>query len=600
MANAYDRALNLIEMSPVIAIDTETTGLAWNSTIVGISVAIDTKTGFYFPINHKNDNITEKQKERLKRILASPKKHHIYHNFYFDAVHLIHNGFQLPPFDIKNVFFDDTKIMAYLINPSMSNGLGSLGEFFDCDNQKGNLKELLQARVEGKKRPKKITFDELDVSKATEYSVTDAKLTFELYEIFDVIFNAEENRRLKEWYKRIELPLAMVLTEMTLEGIKIDVAGMKILVEKYYKNIQEIKEKIYSLANEKFNINSPKQLAIILFKKMGLQPVKRTQTGQFSTDTDSLTEIEDQHEIIKHVLEYRKLNKLYTTYLTVLPNKCDERGRVHTTFHQTVTVSGRLSSSEPNLQNIPRNSDIRSCFVPDTNKVFIVGDYSQIELRVAAYLSNDKAMYDAFLNKEDLHEKVAASLFKNEKDQKEARNKAKVVNFGILYGMGASALSKVLKISKRLADNIIKKYFEIHPEIKKFNEDMFNFAKNLGFVETISGRRRFVPEVYSMKEEEVSFGKRVCINTPVQGSAADLIKIAMVQLYHELKQTPGAKILVQIHDELIVECSKQDAERIKDLVKKQMTQFWLYKIPKKLEKIVEAGVSICDTWSQKQ
>jgi len=563
-----------IQKAKILAIDTETTGLLFFDKVVGVSVAVSPDEGWY---------IEAKDFDKLKPLLQGKKL--IFHHFVFDYVQLRKLGYV-----VENEY-EDTKLMAYLLNPEQGTGLKALGIKYGCKNQKWDLKALL------KQGRKKITFDQLDLNIASEYSSTDAKLTYELYS--KVEEDLKKEGKVYQWYKAVELPLAKVLGDMIWEGIMIDTDRIRELSAKVGEDIEKLKKEIYQLAGEEFDINSPKQLAIVLFKKLLLPPIKTTKSGQFSTDTDTLQMLEDKHPIVPLILEYRKLHKLKSTYLDPLPEKVDENKRIHTFFHQTKTASGRLSSSSPNLQNIPRSGEmgeyLRSCFVAKQGYSFIVADYSQIELRVVAALSGEPKMYSAFLNGEDIHTQTSLEVFK--KADKDTRSKAKIVNFGILYGMGVNSLAKLLKTSKTQAGKILKRYFQRYPRLADYIEEMAKEAECLGYVQTISGRKRYIPQLKSMSEQLRSFGKRIAINTPIQGSAADLMKIAMVQIYNELKANNlDAKILSQIHDELVIEVADEHLEKAEEIVRENLVKFKIFPVPKRLADIVEANVYVDKVW----
>jgi len=571
------RIKDKLKKAKIVAIDTETTGLSFDDKLVGVSVAISPEEGFYFTA-----------KENLKELfnILNPKLK-IFHHFVFDYLQFKKIGIEILG------EYEDTKIMAYLLDPEQNNSLGNLGIKYKCKNKKQDIKELLG------KGKNKITFDKVDIKKAAAYSSNDAKLTYELYTILQK--EISKNKRLFQWYKAIELPLAKLLAEMIFTGIKIDVNKIKKLSERIGKECDKLEKKIHYYAKEQVNINSPKQLSILLFKKLGLKPLATTKTGSFSTDIGTLEELRGQHPIVDALLEYRKLFKLKSTYLDALPKKVDSEHRLHTFFHQTNTASGRLASSDPNLQNIPKRGDlgkeIRSYFIAKDGYKFIIADYSQIELRVAAFLSGESKMYNAFKNGTDIHEQTAQEFFKNLSD---GRDRAKTINFGILYGMGVKALSKQLNCSLSQAGKILKKYFRVYPRLGDYKNEVVQEGLYNGYVSTIGGRIRYIPQLKSLNEAEKSFGERIAMNTPVQGSAADIIKIAMLQVDKELKENKiDGQILLQIHDELIIEVNEKDIEKAKEIVNKAMTTFYLFPISKKLEDIIEINLFVNKVWDKK-
>lgn len=571
------RIKDKLKKAKIVAIDTETTGVSFNDKLVGVSVAISPNEGFYFTAK---ENLNE-----LFSILNPKLK--IFHHFVFDYLQLKKIGIEV------SGEYEDTKIMAYLLDPEQNNSLGSLGIKYKCKNKKQDIKELLG------KGKNKITFDKVDIKRAASYSITDAKLTYELYTILQK--EISKNKKLFQWYKAIELPLAKLLAEMIFTGIKIDVNKIKKLSERIGKECDKLEKKIYYYAKEQININSPKQLSILLFKKLGLKPLATTKTGSFSTDIETLEELKGQHPIVDALLEYRKLFKLKSTYLDALPKKVDSKHRLHTFFHQTNTASGRLASSDPNLQNIPKKGDlgkeIRSYFIAKDGYKFIIADYSQIELRVAAFLSGESKMYNAFKNGTDIHQQTAQEFFKNLPD---ARDRAKTINFGILYGMGVKALSKQLNCSLSQAGKILKKYFRVYPRLGDYKNEVVQEGLYNGYVSTIGGRIRYIPQLKSLNEAEKSFGERIAMNTPVQGSAADIIKVAMLQVDKGLKENKiDGQILLQIHDELIIEVNEKDIEKTKEIVNKAMTKFYLFPISKKLEDIIEINLFVNKAWDKK-
>jgi len=571
------RIKDKLKKAKIVAIDTETTGVSFDDKLVGVSVAISPNEGFYFTAK---ENLNE-----LFSILNPKLK--IFHHFVFDYLQLKKIGIEV------SGEYEDTKIIAYLLDPEQSNSLGSLGIKYKCKNKKQDIKELLG------KGKNKITFDKVDIKRASSYSITDAKLTYELYTILQK--EISKNKKLFQWYKTIELPLAKLLAEMIFTGIKIDVNKIKKLSERIGKECDKLEKKIYYYAKEQININSPKQLSILLFKKLGLKPLATTKTGSFSTDIETLEELKGQHPIVDALLEYRKLFKLKSTYLDALPKKVDNKHRLHTFFHQTNTASGRLASSDPNLQNIPKKGglgkEIRSYFIAKDGYKFVIADYSQIELRVAAFLSGESKMYNAFKNGTDIHQQTAQEFFKNLPD---ARDRAKTINFGILYGMGVKALSKQLNCSLFQAGKILKKYFRVYPRLSDYKNEVVQEGLYNGYVSTIGGRIRYIPQLKSLNEAEKSFGERIAMNTPVQGSAADIIKIAMLQVDKELKENKiDGQILLQIHDELIIEVNEKDIEKAKEIVNKAMTKFYLFPISKKLEDIIEINLFVNKAWDKK-
>jgi DNA polymerase-1 len=400
-----------------------------------------------------------------------------------------------------------------------------------------------------------------------------------------------------EYLYHIELNLIPVLVEMEINGIKVDTNFLQEYKKNLEKLINELKQQIYSLSGEEFNINSPQQVSRILFEKFKLPKSKKRKVG-YSTSSDVLMNLAITHELPQKILEYRTLFKLKSSYVDALPNLINkETKRLHTSFNQTVTSTGRLSSSEPNLQNIPIQTDIgreiRKAFVAEDGYVFISADYSQIELRVLAHISEDEVLINAFKNNEDIHTRTAIEVFNITKDEVTPllRRKAKIINFGIIYGMSAYGLSTELKISQEEAKNYIENYFLKYPKVKKYINETLEKVKKNGYVETIFNRRRYIREINSPNKSVRESAERAAINMPIQGSAADIIKLAMIKLYKEIKENSlDAKILLQIHDELLIECKENEVEKVIPVIKKSMENVCKLKVPLKVD------ITIGENW----
>ena len=375
----------------------------------------------------------------------------------------------------------------------------------------------------------------------------------------------------------IEIPLAYVLSSMEKEGFRVDTDGIKNYSDYLTSVADACKERIYMLAGEEFNVNSPKQLGIILFEKLGLPHGKKTKTG-YSTNAEILEELADKHEIVGEILDYRKVTKLNSTYCEGLLAVADENGRVHTTFNQTVTVTGRLSSTEPNLQNIPVRTELgrnlRKYFITkNEDYVLVDADYSQIELKVLAHMSKDANMINAFRSGMDIHAITASQVFKVDLSDvtDELRKRAKAVNFGIVYGIGDFSLGKDLHVSKKEAKEYINSYFATYPDIHAFIKSLIEYARGNGYAKTMFGRIRYIPELSTSNKITQSFGDRAAMNSPIQGTAADIIKIAMINVHKALKEAKiDAKLILQVHDELIIEAHKECVEKAKEILKKEM------------------------------
>ncbi|GAE89084.1 DNA polymerase I [Acetivibrio straminisolvens JCM 21531] len=396
----------------------------------------------------------------------------------------------------------------------------------------------------------------------------------------------KENNQ-EQLYYDIELPLVRALADMEYYGFKVNVNALVEFSKELQEKIDVVTKEIYTLAGEEFNINSPKQLGVILFEKLGLPVIKKTKTG-YSTDAEVLDELSDRHEIVEKILEYRQLVKLKSTYAEGLLAVINPHtGKIHSSFNQTVTVTGRISSTEPNLQNIPIKLEmgrkVRKVFIPSNeNYQLLDADYSQIELRVLAHITDDENMINAFLNNEDIHTSTAASVFGIPKEEVTPimRSRAKAVNFGIVYGIGDFSLAKDLKISRKEARMYIDSYLDRYPNVKRYMHDIVEEGKEKGFVTTMFKRRRYLPELKSRNFNIRSFGERIAMNTPIQGSAADIIKIAMVKVHGELKKRKlKSRLILQVHDELIVEVFKEEKEEVEKILSEGMQNAVSLKVP---------------------
>ena len=478
--------------------------------------------------------------------------------------------------EFKN--YEDVMILEYLIDSNKGNY-----DILKVSNEFLNLEILDLKEMLGKGKNKK-TFFELEEDIIFKFISQNVFAISALYDIF--IEKAKENN-LISLYENVEKPLVKVLADMEKTGVLVDRNKIIELNEEYSKLAYLYEQKVYELAGEVFNLNSPKQLGVILFEKIGLPVVKKTKTG-YSTDVEVLEKLSKKHEIADYILKYRSLNKLISTYLDGILEYIMDDGRVRTSFKQMITATGRLSSVDPNLQNIPIRSEegknIRKVFVADKNKVFIDADYSQIELRVLAHLSKDSVMIDSFKNDLDIHYKTASEVFGvpiNEVTDNQRRS-AKAVNFGIVYGISDYGLSKDLNITRNEAKQYIDGYLNTYPSIKSYMEEIVNKAKKDGFVTTILDRKRYIPEINSKNFNIRSFGERIALNTPIQGSAADIIKLAMIKVYERLKiEKVNAKLILQIHDELIVECEESEKETVKKILKNSMENVYKLDLPLK-------------------
>ncbi len=555
-----EKMISGIPSKGVVAIDTETTSTdPMMAELVGVSLCWEEEKAYYLPFSHNmSDNLDwKKSQPRLKKALFGCKL--VGHNIKYDQHVLRRAGWFL-----ENVYFD-TMVAAYVI------ASGEMRYSLDtCSRRELDFEMIPISDLIGSGK-NQTTFDMTDTHDACRYAAEDANITFRLYHVYSKRLDDMDMGRL---FYDIEMPLIDVLSKMEENGVFIDVEILDEISRKTQKRVAELQKDIYDACGKPFNINSTKQLAEVLFGDLGIKPVKKTKTG-LSTDNSVLEALAQEHEIARLLMEYRMLTKLENTYTTALPKMINPHtGRIHSSFNQTVASTGRLSSSNPNLQNIPSRTDlgreIRKAFVPEKKDyVILAGDYSQIELRLAAIMSCDENLINAFRNKEDIHRQTAAIIF--EKDPADVtqddRKKAKVINFGILYGMGATRLSGELNISRSEAQEFIENYFAKFPTIKAFIDNQIQTARDRGYSETMLGRRLELQGLRSSNQRFRSEAERVAINMPIQGSAADIIKLAMIEINRKL---PEFKMIIQVHDELVFEVERSQVEeatkRIKDIM----------------------------------
>jgi DNA polymerase-1 len=475
----------------------------------------------------------------------------------------------------------DTMIAAYLLDSS-----GRRFRLSDLASKYLDYKMSEYEDVTGKGK-NQITFDEVPVDKATQYSAEDAEITYSLVSVLEPLLKKEG---LLDLFYNIEMPLVFVLENMERTGVKIDIPLLKKISHDFAEKMGVLEMTIYALAGEPFNINSPKQLQQILFEKLKLPVKKKTKTGS-STDISVLEELASEHELPKRMVEYRQYQKLKSTYVDALPLLVHpQTGRVHTSFNQTVTATGRLSSSDPNLQNIPIRSDmgkeIRKAFIAEKGNVIVSADYSQIELRIFAHIANDENMITAFQKGEDIHTATASRVFNIPLDQvtSDQRRYAKTINFGLMYGMGPFRLSKELNLSMDEAKKFIENYFNLYPSIQKCIVQIIEQAKDRGYVETLFGRKRYIPELNNMNRNIQELGKREAVNTVIQGTAADIIKVAMVSIYKKFnEQKLYSKMILQIHDELVFEIPQKELSEVKSIILQDMESVIPLKAPLKVD-----------------
>ena len=554
------------------------------SKILGIGIKIGDNMPYY--IDYSKNDIKVFTKE-FKKYFESEDIKKYGHMIKMDIF-----GLLMLNIDIRGIAFD-TMIGQYLLNPAQSSySINELGqEYLNIYGM--DIEELLG---KGKKRK---NYADLSIETRAEYISMVVDL---IHDLKDPIGKLIEEQEMSQLYYEVELPLTEVLAHMEYNGFKIDLEVLNQLGHEFQGELDDLTEGIFQLAGEEFNINSPKQIGEILFDKLKLPVIKRTKTG-YSTDAEVLDKLRGEHEIIEKILKYRQMVKLKSTYIDGLLNLVDEEDtRIHSTFNQTITNTGRISSTEPNLQNIPIRTEegrkIRKAFVPKNEDYILVdGDYSQIELRVLAHISKDPKLIDAFYNDLDIHTKTASQVFHIPEEEMTPlmRDRAKAVNFGIIYGISDYGLSKDLNISRKEAKQYIDNYLANYKMVKKYMEDIVKIGKEKGYVETIFKRRRYIPELKARNYNVRSFGERIAMNTPIQGSAADIIKVAMVKVFEELrKRGLKSKLILQVHDELIIEAHKDEEEEVKSLMKDIMEKSITLDIPLKVD------LKVGDNWYETQ
>ncbi|MCD6543439.1 MAG: DNA polymerase I, partial [Flavobacteriaceae bacterium] len=481
--------------------------------------------------------------------------------------------------EVKGTQFD-TMLAHYLINPDMRHNMNVLSETYL------NYTPISIEILIGKKGKNQKTMRDVDLETQTEYAVEDADVTWQLKQIFE---KELEKNNLSKLFKEIEIPLIDVLAKMEIEGINLDVDFLNSLSDDLTKDILNLEQKIYKEANADFNLASPKQLGVVLFEHLKLvEKPKKTKTGQYATGEEILSKLAGEHQIVAEILEWRGLVKLKNTYVDALPNLVnDKTGRIHTTYSQAVAATGRLSSNNPNLQNIPirteRGKQIRKAFVPrDENYTLLAADYSQIELRLIAEMSGDKEMKTSFLRGEDIHKSTAAKVFNVPLDKvtREQRSNAKTVNFGIIYGVSAFGLSQQTDLSRKEAKELIDTYYKTYPTLKAYIAKQIDFAREHGYVETLLSRRRYLKNINSRNAIVRAADERNAVNAPIQGSAADIIKIAMINIHNILKkENYKSKMLLQVHDELVFDIHNDELAILKPIIQSEMENAYKLSIP---------------------
>ena len=570
------------------AFDTETTSLdSMKAKLVGVSFSIKPHEAYYIPINHhdKNIDISEKKVlEFLKEVMTESKFTIIGQNIKYDMN-------VLEKYSIKfNCKIHDTMVMSYVYNSTGKHDLNTLAEKYL------NYTTIKYEELAGSGAKQKL-FSEIDADKATNYACEDADITLRLYNfLYEKLSSNKEQLNL---YEKIELPLVKILSKIELNGVNINEKSLSKQSKSLGKRIKVIEKNIYKLAGKEFNISSPKQLQEIFYDVLKLPIIKKTPKGQPSTNEDVMLELSDLNELPKLVLDFRNLTKLKNTYTDRLGEQVNQSTKkLHTSYNQTVTITGRLSSSNPNLQNIPiRTEDgrnIRKTFVASKNHKILSADYSQIELRVMAHLSKDKSLIESFLKSEDIHSETAKEVFSLDKEPtKDQRRAAKTINFGLIYGISSYGLSRQLKIDNNAAKEYIEKYFLRYKGVKKFMDNIKAEAKKNGYVSTILGRRIYLPNITHNNFQIRSASERTAINAPIQGTAADILKIAMIHIDEWMNKSDGKiKMLMQVHDELVFEVENDFLDNAIDKINELMSNCYTLNVPL----IVDIGTG--DNWDK--
>ncbi|PSG90617.1 DNA polymerase I [Aurantibacter aestuarii] len=567
-----------------VCFDTETTGLnPLTAELFGIAFSWETGKGFYLPFP-EDQNEAQNLIEVLRPFFEAEHIEKIGQNLKYDIKVLAKYNIE-----VKGPLFD-TMLAHYLINPDMRHNMDVLAETYL------NYTPVAISELIGKKGKNQLSMRDVPVEQQTEYAVEDADITLQLKEHFSKELTDANTQKL---FNDIEIPLLRVLADMELEGINLDEAFLNSLSEDLTRDIATLEAKIYEVAGEEFNIASPKQLGVILFEKLKLvDKPKKTKTGQYSTAEDVLSYLAKDHNIVQNILDYRGLSKLKSTYVDALPTQVEPATkRVHTDYMQTVAATGRLSSNNPNLQNIPIRTElgrqVRKAFIPrNEDYILLAADYSQIELRIIAALSKETNMIEAFKNGEDIHASTAAKVFNVPLAEvtREQRSNAKTVNFGIVYGVSAFGLSNQTNLSRGEAKDLIDTYYETYPKLKAYMSELVDFARDNGYVQTVLGRRRYLKDINSRNAVVRGAAERNAVNAPIQGSAADIIKLAMINIHQKLKEgNYKSKMLLQVHDELVFDIFKPELDELKTLIKTEMENAFKLEVPLDVE--VDTGLN---------
>ncbi|SUO96739.1 DNA polymerase I [Suttonella indologenes] len=569
---------------PHFALDTETTALNYmQAQLVGISLAHQAGEAYYLPLRHQlTQNLPYQESlAALKPLLENPAVGKIGQHIKYDRHILAKEGIELA----GNI--DDTMLMSYCHNSTATrHNMDDLAHYY-LNYQTTSFETLAG------KGAKQLTFDQIDIERAAHYACEDADITLRLYEHFSR--QLAQNDSLAALYQTIEAPLSAVLYRMEARGVKIDSKRLVQQSAEIEIQLKDLESRAYDLAGSEFNLGSPKQLQEILFERLGLPVVEKTPKGQPSTNESTLEILAQEHHaaLPKIILEHRSLAKLKSTYTDKLPELIQAHtGRIHTSYHQAVTSTGRLSSSDPNLQNIPVRSAegrrIRQAFIAESGYYLLAADYSQIELRIMAHLSGDEGLIQAFKEGKDIHAATAAEIFGGDPEHidREHRRNAKAINFGLIYGMSAFGLARQLGISRQEAAGYIDTYFARYPKVRDYMDNARSAARQQGYAETLLGRRLYIPDINSKNQQRRNAAERLAINAPMQGSAADIIKLAMLAIDRELGDNPDCRLIMQVHDELVFEVRQEAAPQYSDIIRRHMENAHALSVPL----IVDIGI----------
>ncbi|MFV2005406.1 MAG: DNA polymerase I [Gammaproteobacteria bacterium] len=588
---SFDRWLKKLNGAKQFAFDTETTSLDYmKARVVGVSFAVEVGEAAYVPFAHDYMDAPQQLSEQdvlggLQSLLEDENKKKIGQNLKYDAHVLANHGITL------RGIAEDSMLESYVLDSTKRHGMDDLALRLLGHN-------TIHFEDIAGKGAKQLTFNQIELEKAGPYAAEDADITLQIHQVLSAELDKEPT--LKKVYREIELPLLTVLLKIERNGVMIDVAMLEQQSKQLAERLKELEHQAYDEAGETFNLASPKQLGAILFEKLKIPAKKKTKTGQYSTAEEVLQELAADYPLPKILLEHRGVSKLKSTYTDKLPLQVNEKtGRIHTSYNQTVAATGRLSSTDPNLQNIPIRSEegrrIRQAFVAPDGYKMIAADYSQVELRIMAHLSEDKSLLKAFAEGVDVHRATAAEVFGVPLDEVEPdqRRAAKAINFGLIYGMSAFGLAKQLNIGRYEAQDYIDVYFARYPGVKVYMDKTRERAHDRGYVETVFGRRLYLPEINSRNGQRRQYAERTAINAPMQGTAADIIKRAMISVDHALSSSKvDAKVVMQVHDELVVEALEKDVEVVADLLRIEMEQAASLKVPL----VVDIGIG--DNWDE--